>query len=199
VIVAVTGVELDKESANLVTTDEEKKTLTLVATVKPLEANNQGVSWSSSVESIATVVDGVVTAVAPGETTITVTTDEGDFTADCTVVVTEYGFIIAEANLPTTYSWDDAQTACPEDWRIPNAEELQCMCRTYHHDGGENAIPGWPIDIPYWSSSTATGMFGDETGARINFYTLSDPDCTIAGAMMNAQAGYVRCIQDIVF
>ncbi len=197
VVVDVTGVELDDDSAHLIMTDEDRNTMTLTATVLPAEATNRGISWSSSAESVATVVDGLVTAVAPGNCVITVTTDQGDFTEDCAIIVTEHGFIIAEANLPGTMDWDSAQTACPAGWRVPSGEELQCMCRTYHHDAGEGADPSWPIDLSYWSSSTAPGIFGGETGARVNFYTLSDPDCTIAGAMMNSQQSYVRCIQDV--
>ena len=201
VFVPVSGVALDEDKAHLIMTDDTKNTMTLTATVEPAAANNQGVTWSSSVEAVATVVDGLVTAVSPGRTVITVIADEGEgaFTAECEIIVTEYGFIIADANLPEKKSWEDAQTACPQDWRIPTGEELQCMCRTYHHDGAENAIDGWPIDQPYWSSSTAPGMFGmGETGARITFHILSDPDCTIAGVMSNSQQLYVRCIQDVV-
>ncbi len=44
-------------------------------------------TWSTSDASIATVTDGVVTAVAPGTATITATTVDGGFTAACTVTV----------------------------------------------------------------------------------------------------------------
>ncbi len=195
--VDVTGVELDTEKAHLITTDDEKNTLTLAASVLPADATEQGVTWSSEDETVATVVDGLITAVAPGTTTITVTTDDGDFTADCEITVTLHGFIIKDENITGTMGWEDAQLACTEGWRIPNGEELQCMCRSFHNEGGDNSIPTWPIDVPYWSSDTAQGMFGGETGARINFYSLSDPDCTISGAMFNSQAGYVRCIKDV--
>ena len=46
-------------------------------------------TWNSSNDSIATVVDGVVTAVAAGTTTITVTTADGKFTATCEVTIEE--------------------------------------------------------------------------------------------------------------
>jgi hypothetical protein len=195
---AVTGVALDETSAHLIMIDEAKKTITLTATVQPANASNPDVNWSSDDEDIATVVDGLVTAVAPGNATITVTSDENDqITAECEITVTEHGFIIADANLFGTYDWDTAQTACPEGWRVPKGGELQSICRSYHSEGAENTIPGWPVDMPYWSSDTAPGMLGGETGARINFHSPTDPDCTVAGAMLNSQAGYVRCIQDV--
>lgn len=58
--VAVTGVTLDKTSASLTVGGTE----TLTATVNPDDATDKTVTWKSSDESVATVDDGVVTAVA---------------------------------------------------------------------------------------------------------------------------------------
>ncbi len=84
VSVPVTGVALDKTEVSVA--KGEKATLT--ATVTPDNADVKTVTWSSSDEKVATVVDGVVTAVAEGTATITVKTTDGDFTASCTVTVT---------------------------------------------------------------------------------------------------------------
>ena len=81
---------------NSVTLNKSETTLTvggtdtLTATITPTNATNQNVTWSSDNESIATVSNGVVTAVAPGTATITVTTADGNYTAVCTVYVTPY-------------------------------------------------------------------------------------------------------------
>jgi uncharacterized protein YjdB len=65
-------------------------------TVLPLNATFPGVSWESDDEEVATVsADGVVTGVELGTTTITVTTDEGGFTATCTVTV-----VLPNINIP---------------------------------------------------------------------------------------------------
>jgi transglutaminase/protease-like cytokinesis protein 3 len=62
---------------------------TLTATVTPANATNQKVSWTSSNEAVATVdASGKVTAVAAGNATITVTTEDGSKKATCTVTVT---------------------------------------------------------------------------------------------------------------
>ncbi len=82
--VPVTSVSLDKTSLGLTEGDTE----TLTATVEPSDATNKNVTWSTSDASIATVTDGVVTAVAPGTATITVTTEDGNKTATCAVTVT---------------------------------------------------------------------------------------------------------------
>lgn len=88
----VTGVSLDKTTAEL----PLNKTLNLKATVAPSNAGNKNVTWTSSEPTVATVADGVVTPVAKGTTTITVTTEEGSFTATCAVTV-----IDATADKPT--------------------------------------------------------------------------------------------------
>ena len=82
--IAVTGVTLDKTSLTL---NEGDDPVTLTATVTPSNATNKGVTWSVAPEGVVTVADGVVTAVAPGTATVTVTTDDGGKTATCAVTV----------------------------------------------------------------------------------------------------------------
>ena len=84
VVVAVTGVTLDKSEAAL----KIGETATLKATVAPENATNKNVSWTSSDEAVATVKDGVITAVAAGKATITVTTEDGQKTARCCLLYT---------------------------------------------------------------------------------------------------------------
>lgn len=79
--VAVDKVTLDKTSAELTVGD----TATIKATVTPDNATDKTVTWTSSDESVATVKDGVVTAVKAGKATITA--KAGDKTADCAVTV----------------------------------------------------------------------------------------------------------------
>ena len=82
--VPVDRVSLDKTSLTLT----EGGTETLTATITPDNATNKAVMWSSDNESVATVVDGIVTAVAPGTATITVTTVDGGYYDTCQVTVT---------------------------------------------------------------------------------------------------------------
>ena len=81
--VAANGVTLtpDKTTLNV----GEKQTLT--ATVLPAYATNKNVTWVSSDTSVATVENGVVTAIGKGTATITVTTEDGGYTATCEVTV----------------------------------------------------------------------------------------------------------------
>lgn len=62
---------------------------TISASVLPLGATNKRLAWKSSNDSIATVSDGIVTAVAEGEAIITATsTDGSNISATCKVTVT---------------------------------------------------------------------------------------------------------------
>ena len=88
--IPVTGVTLDKDSLELVfgRTDKVDSEETLTATVAPAEASNKNVTWSSSAEAVATVdQSGKVTAVGVGTANITVTTEDGNHTASCIVIV----------------------------------------------------------------------------------------------------------------
>ena len=77
----VTSITLDKTSASL----KVKETITLAATVTPDDATDKTVTWTSSDNSVATVKDGVVTAVKIG--TATITAKAGDKTATCSITV----------------------------------------------------------------------------------------------------------------
>ena len=81
--IAVTDVTLNKSATTLLVGWTE----TLTATVAPENATNKDIVWSSSDESVATVKNGVVTAVAKGTADITVTTADGNHQATCKVKV----------------------------------------------------------------------------------------------------------------
>ena len=83
--ISATGVELDRTTMSLTLGVDTSGVLK--ATVLPEGATNQSVTWTSSNETVATVVGGTVTPVGEGETNITVTTDEGSYTAVCKVTI----------------------------------------------------------------------------------------------------------------
>ena len=84
-VIAVTGVSLNKTALQLKAGENE----TLIATIRPTDATNKNVTWTSSDTDVASVHDGLVTAKKAGTAVITVITEDGNFTAVCAVTVTQ--------------------------------------------------------------------------------------------------------------
>jgi hypothetical protein len=81
--IAVTEVTLNETTLTLAV----DSSATLTATVKPDEADDKTVTWTTSDSTKVTVANGIVTAVAKGTATITATAAGGK-SATCTVTVT---------------------------------------------------------------------------------------------------------------
>ena len=110
----VTGLTLSQTEAAMTVGGDA---LTLTATVAPDNATDKTVTWTTSDANVATVTDGVVTAVAAGTATITATATNGtddtsdDKTATCAVTV---------AAAPTGYSITLAEgTEDAGNWSVP--------------------------------------------------------------------------------
>lgn len=86
VTIPVTGVTLTPETAEL----KVGETKNLIITVAPETATNKKYTCTSDKESVATVDNtGLITAKSVGTAKITVTTEDGNKTATCTVTVTK--------------------------------------------------------------------------------------------------------------
>lgn len=96
--VAVQAVYLNATSMEIT----EGESATLVATISPNDAENKTVIWSSSNLSIASVVNGKVTALKAGKATITVKTDDGGKTATCEVTVNAKVYPVTSITLDKT-------------------------------------------------------------------------------------------------
>ena len=107
--VPVTEVSLNKSTLTLTEGDSE----TLTATMSPDNATNKTVTWSTNKSSVATVSNGKVTAVAAGNATITVTTEDGGKTATCSVTV--------NPKPKYTVTLDAGSGTCAESVTEPNA------------------------------------------------------------------------------
>ena len=89
---AVTGFSLSRTS---ITLSEGQAPTTIRAMLRPDDATNQKVTWSSSTTSVATVHqsginEGMITPMQEGETIITAKTEDGGFEAICRVIVEKY-------------------------------------------------------------------------------------------------------------
>lgn len=119
--VAVTGVRLNKEETSLSVGGEE----TLIATVEPTDATNKSVTWTSSASEKVTVDDsGKIEGVAEGSATITATTADGGFTAECEVTVTK-----------------PASEMDAEDWAAAFEATRSSTRHAYVYDYKENGEP----------------------------------------------------------
>ena len=84
--IALTSITLNHSSLELTEGDLVK----LVATVEPADATNPSLVWTSSDESVATVINGTINAIKAGETVITVSSKDGTCMATCNVTVNPY-------------------------------------------------------------------------------------------------------------
>ena len=165
--VSVTGVTLDQETLTLTAGGD---TGNLTATVAPANATNKNVTWTSDDESIATVADGVVTPVIVGTADITVTTEDGEFTATCLVTVeaapvevTGYDAIAdidggkegaptyataadAVASLPANVTITGTEVTVPVTWSADSAPAYATTEGTYVFTGTIGTLPDGYVD-----------------------------------------------------
>ena len=128
--VNVTEVTLDRIELTLT----EGETGTLTATVKPDNADNRKVTWSSDKTDVATVGgDGKVTAVKPGEAVVTVTTEDGGRTATCKVTVKAKAVSVTEVTL------DKTELTLTEG-------ETETLTATVRPDNADNKKVKWSSD-----------------------------------------------------
>ena len=154
--VSVTGVSLNQTSLDL----EVGATTTLKATVTPNNATNKNISWESDDESVATVVDGVVTAVGVGTATITVTTEDGAKTATCDVTVTPAPAVSATFDFTTNDVW-----GFPED-------EKKVPENTYSNGTYSIKLQG-STGNGYYFDTTNNNLLLGKSGATLTFPTFT--------------------------
>ncbi len=186
--VHVTGVTLNKNSTSIVLGGGGE---TLTATVSPNDATNKSVNWSSSNTHVATVSNGTITPVATGNTTITVTTVDGSYTATCTVTVTAaqtQTLTITRSSFSTSggYAWYDWTQATSDSTSVSGKGELYTTTTTsmqFNKSKGNKvaaifnttAIPG---SITKIEATTASG-----TNRPWNAYTTSTA-CSGSGSTL---------------
>ena len=169
-IVNVTSVTLDSAAITLTVGGTKK----LTATVNPDNATYKNVTWTTDDATVATVANGVVTAVGKGTATITATATNGtndtadDFTATCTVTVHAHSF---------TYSVDGATiTATCSSEGCPLTDNKATLTITAPTAGGGAAVLSGDVsafgvsgaDIKYavkngstWGEETSTAPSGN--------------------------------------
>ena len=83
--ISVTGISLNQNTMTAYVGDTPR----LIPVIQPLNATNKNITWSSTNTSVATIDDGLISALAAGTTNISVTTIDGGFVASCSLTVIE--------------------------------------------------------------------------------------------------------------
>lgn len=190
--IAVTGVKLDRDALTV----NRGETAALTATVLPANATNQKLTWQTDNSAIATVKNGTVTGIGEGETTVTVTTQDGGYTAQCTVTVTdvnkpavaEDGYYEIATAAQLKWFADEVNGGKPElNARLTDDIDLSSVCSerspwtpigdhaSYQDyrgtfDGGNHKITGLYLENKGTfnnGSSYYTGLFGLCDGATV--------------------------------
>lgn len=166
--VAVTGVTLNATSGELT----KGGTVTLTATVAPANASNKTVEWTSSAPTVASVVNGVVTALSAGTADITATTEDGGFTATYHLTVKAQ-----TVDVLATYGYVDnirlstgsgTEKSAPGYVTIGHTRKIPISNKLYPNGltirlSGANQVTGGSTASPYSDSAmcwyTAAGVF----------------------------------------
>ena len=81
--VSVSGIDIPEKEVTI----SKNESKIIVATISPSNATNQKIYWKSTNSSIATVKDGKIAGIKVGETTITATTEDGNYSKEIKVKV----------------------------------------------------------------------------------------------------------------
>lgn len=152
-VVSVTGVSLDRNTANLGVGDR----ITLVANVMPESATDRSVTWSTSDNSVVTVdQDGNVVAVGIGDAIITVTTTDGGHTATCAVEVTE-----DQPVQPTLESIEVTSMPTETMYFVGERLDLSGLRITANYSDGSREVTGY-VTNPADGSVITADMVGND-------------------------------------
>lgn len=170
--VAVSMITVSPKTLNL----EVGQTGTLTATVKPDNATNKTVTWTTSNDKVATVANGVVTAVGKGTATITAAADGK--TATCTVTVKVPAHKHTPVAVPAQEStcmekgWE-AYYKCSECGAVVdengNAAQIKYLPLAAHKLTETKAVPATCTEDgteAYWTCSVCKKMFADKDGKK---------------------------------
>lgn len=171
--IKVTSVAVSPKTLNL----EVGQTGTLTATVKPDNATNKTVTWTTSNEKVATVANGVVTAVGKGTATITAAADGK--TAACKVTVKEPAHVhdakVAVEAVASTcekqgweayYKCSVCGTVVDKDGK---AAQIVYLPLAAHKLTETKAVPATCTEDgteAYWTCSVCKKMFADKDGKK---------------------------------
>lgn len=138
--VKATTISLSQNSISMEMSDKQ----TLSVSFTPVNTTNKKIIWSSSNSSIATVSEtGEITGISEGTAIITVTSEDGGFSASCNVNVKLKGIVLSQTSIET----------------IPNQNEIIWVSYSTNDEAYTNAT---------WNSSNPTVANVKSNGKGVN-------------------------------
>lgn len=184
-VIEVMSIELDKKDVELV----EGESKTLVATVKPDDATDKTISWSSLDVAVASVDgNGKVTAIKEGNTTIVAKT--GDKQVTCAVTVSKKVIVVESVTLnKNSLSLEKGQSETltanvnPDDATDKSVKWSSSdeQVATVNQDGKVTAIRG--------GAATITAMAGEKSASCEVIVTVSVTGVSLNQAVLNLAKG----------
>ena len=166
--VAVTGVSLNKASAEIYVGDKE----TLTATIAPANATNQNVTWSVSganPSGCISLSNGVVTGIKEGTASVVVTTADGSFTASCSFTVKK-ATVVAETFTITASEFNTTSYSANNGTHSVNGTNNTTLSFT------TNQVMKNGSSIQFQANN---GYLYSTTALTLNSITINDPDATL--------------------
>jgi uncharacterized protein YjdB/agmatine/peptidylarginine deiminase len=175
--VPVTGVTINPTTADL----NVQQTLQLTENVLPENATNQTVTWSTSNPAIATVSStGLVTGVYPGNTIITVTTEDGGFTATSTINVMDVSGSVTATYTSSDIPTDDQFITLPGMSNCPGSLSVTIPEGVY--------VTG--VDVSYAMTAIQSGYMADQRSQLRCTSTGGIAEPTLAAGSGNSTGTY---------
>ena len=193
--IAVTSVTLSKESTDITVGSSE----TLTAIVSPENATNKTVTWSSSNTDVATVNNGLVSALTAGKTVITA--KAGGKTATCTVTVKNQVAtptfslsgtsltISCATSVASIYYTTDGSTPTSSSTKYTGAISLTEAVTVKAIAIAEGYTNSEVADVSY----TSVGLFVRITGATVSTSVGNDggPFCSASSTAVTVDSFYM--------
>lgn len=180
----VTSVTLDQHSAAMIVGDA----ISLTATVKPDNASNKAVTWSSSNSSVAAVdANGTVTAKNPGSAVITVAAADGSGCSDaCTITVKQP--VVSISLTPNSATMNVGDTVTVATTISPANASNKAVKWSSSNPSVATVSANGTINAVSWGTATIQCTAEDGYGARagisiiVSGDVMTNPDMVLPAA-----------------
>ncbi len=183
----VTGVTLDMESVELAVGNS----IVLNATVEPEDATDKSVTWTTSNKRIATVDEyGKVTARTAGTATITVTTTDGGYTAQCEITVIKTVSVTGVSlNITSTEMWVGDEFTLVATVEPEDATNTSVIWNSLNEDvakvDGNGTVTALSAGTAEITVTTADGVYTASCIITVNEKEEPNPDTAVTGVVIS--------------